>query len=118
MSFNVYLLLVGDVPSPTHSYPPLNVSASITNCILLYYYETFRKPDGQVSCDVNQSRRQREGAVVPGPPFEIGSPPFHVWPTGCRIHPILHFKNVAPPFGFWPLLLVFGPPAAKSWRRA
>ena len=28
-----------------------------------------------------------------------------------------YFKNVAPPSGFWPLLLAFGPPAAKSWRR-
>ena len=48
----------------------------------------------------------------PPPPFEIGTPPFHVWPTGCCIHPILYFKNVppfwflAPPSGFWlPLLL-------------
>jgi len=24
---------------------------------------------------------------------------------------------VAPPSGLWPLLLVFGPPAAKFWRR-
>jgi len=31
------------------------------------------------------------GAVVPGPQFEIGVPPFHVWPTGCCIHPILYF---------------------------
>ena len=51
------------------------------------------------------------GAMVPGPPFEIGAPPFHVWPPGCCIHPILYFKNVAPSSGFWP-------PAAKSWRRA
>ena len=43
-----------------------------------------------------------EGAVVPGPPFEIGASPFHVWPPGCYIHPILYFKNVAPPSGFWP----------------
>jgi len=27
-------------------------------------------------------------------------------------------KNVPPLSGFWPLLLVFGPPAAKSWRQA
>ena len=39
----------------------------------------------------------------PSPPFEIGAPPFHVWPTGYCIHPILYFKNVAP-------LLVFSPP--------
>jgi len=48
------------------------------------------------------------GAVVPGPPFEIGAPPFHGWPTGCCIHPILYFKMrppfwfMAPPSGFWP----------------
>jgi len=45
-----------------------------------------------------------EGPVVPGPPY-------HVWPTGCCIHPILYCKNV-------PSLLIFGPPAAKFWRRA
>jgi len=28
------------------------------------------------------------------------------------------FEKCAPPSGFWPLHLVFGPPAAKSWRRA
>jgi len=38
-------------------------------------------------------------------PFEIGAPPFHVWPPGCYIHPILYFKNVAPPV-FWPPLLL------------
>jgi len=44
-------------------------------------------------------------AVVPGPPFEIGAPPFHVWPPGCCIHPIMYLKNV-PPFWFLaPLLL-------------
>jgi len=42
------------------------------------------------------------GPVVPGPPFEIGVLPFHVWPPGWCIHPIQYFKNV-PPF------LVFGP---------
>jgi len=46
------------------------------------------------------------GQWCPAPPFEIGAPPFHVWPTGCCIHPILYFKNVSPPSGFWlPLLL-------------
>ena len=29
--------------------------------------------------------------VMPGPPFEIGAPPFNVWPPGCCIHPILYF---------------------------
>ena len=46
-------------------------------------------------------------------PFEIGAPPFHVWPPGCCIHPILYFKNVPPPFGFWPLFVVFGPPCCQ-----
>ena len=38
--------------------------------------------------------------VVPDPSFEIGTPPFHVWPTGCCIHPILYLKNVALPSWF------------------
>jgi len=50
--------------------------------------------------------------VVPGPPFEICASVFHVWPPGCCTHPILYFKNVALPFGFWP------PSAVKSWRWA
>jgi len=41
--------------------------------------------------------------MVPAPPFEIGAPRFHFWPTGCCLHPILYFENVAP-------LLVFGSP--------
>ena len=53
------------------------------------------------------------GAVVPAPPPILNRcPPFHVWPPGCYIHPILYFKNVPPllDFGlnFWflaPLLL-------------
>ena len=54
-------------------------------------------------------RRQAIRAVpngsqwCPAPPFQIGTPSFHVWPTGCCIRLILYFKNVAP-------LLVFGPP--------
>jgi len=44
------------------------------------------------------------------PPIWNRCPPFHVWPTGCCIHPILYLKNVVRPSGFWPLLLVFGPP--------
>ena len=58
------------------------------------------------------------GPVVPGPPFEIGAPPLHVWPTGCCIHPILHFKNVAPLLVFGPSFWFLAPPAATSWRRA
>jgi len=46
--------------------------------------------------------------VVPGPPFGIDAPPFHVWPTGRCIHPILYFKNVAPLLVFGPLLLNSG----------
>jgi len=42
-----------------------------------------------------------------GPPFEICSPQFHVWPPGCCIHPIQYFLNVAPPSGFWPRLLLY-----------
>jgi len=49
------------------------------------------------------------GAVVPGPPFEICAPQFHVWPPGCCIHPIQYFKNVAPPSGFWPILFFSHP---------
>jgi len=42
------------------------------------------------------------GASGARPPHLKSVPPFHVWPPGCYIHPILYFKNVAP-------LLVFGP---------
>jgi len=45
--------------------------------------------------------------VVPSPPFEIGAPPFHVWPTGCCTHPILYFKNVSPLFWFLAPLLLY-----------
>ena len=46
--------------------------------------------------------------VVPDPPIWNRCPPFHVWPTGSCIHPILYFKNVPPP-GFWPLLVFASP---------
>ena len=64
-----------------------------------------------------QGRRQRgtSGARLP---YLKSVTPFHVWLAGGCIHPIQYFKNVAHLSGFWPLLLVFGPPAAKSWRRA
>jgi len=58
------------------------------------------------------------GASGARPPHLKSVPPFHVWPFGCYINPILYLKNMAPPSGFWTLLLVFGPPTAKSWRRA
>jgi len=57
-----------------------------------------------------QGRRQRGGQWCPAPPFEIGSPPFHVWPTGCCIRPILYFKNLSPLLAlgssFWFLALL------------
>ena len=58
------------------------------------------------------------GPVVPDPLIWNLWPPFHVWPSGCCIHPIQYLKNLPPSSRFWPLLLFFGPPAPKSWRRA
>jgi len=49
------------------------------------------------------------GPVVPAPPFEIGAAPFHVWPPGCCIHPILYFKNVAPLLFFCPSIWFLAP---------
>jgi len=43
------------------------------------------------------------GASGALPPRLKSVPPFHVWLTGCCIHPILQFENVAP-------LRVFCPP--------
>jgi len=37
------------------------------------------------------------GPVMSGPPIWSRCTPFHVWPLGCCIHPILYFKNVPPP---------------------
>jgi len=53
-------------------------------------------------------------------PPHFKSVPLHFTfdPPVAAYIPTLYFKNVAPPSGFWPLFLVFGPPAAKSWRRA
>jgi len=56
-----------------------------------------------------QGRRQREGQWCLAPPFEIGVPPFHVWPPGCCIRPMLYLTIVAPPFGFWPSILFWAP---------
>ena len=58
------------------------------------------------------------GASGASPPFEICVPPFHVWPPGCCIHPIQHFKNVTPLLVFGPSFWFLAPPAAISWRRA
>jgi len=44
----------------------------------------------------SQGRRQRGGQWCPAAPF-------HLWPPGCCIYPILYLKNVPP-------LLVFVPP--------
>ena len=54
-----------------------------------------------------QGRRQRGGSGAQLPIWNRYTP-FHVWPPGCCLHPILYFKNVIPPSGFWPLL-VFDP---------
>ena len=48
-----------------------------------------------------QGRRQR-GASGARPPHLKSVPPFHIWPPGCYMNPIMYFKNVAPPSGFWP----------------
>jgi len=53
------------------------------------------------------------GQWYPDPLFEIGATPFHVWPTGCCIHPTLYLKNVPPLPVFGPSFC-FWPPAAKS----
>ena len=42
------------------------------------------------------------GSGARPPHLKSVPPPFHVWPTGCCIHPILYFKMCPPPFGFWP----------------
>jgi len=36
----------------------------------------------------------------PSPLLKSVATPFHAWPTGCWIHPILYFENVVPPFWF------------------
>jgi len=53
--------------------------------------------------------------VVPAPPFEICDPLFHVCPL-VAAYIQYSIKNVAPPSGFWPLLLLNrgdGPSANK-----
>jgi len=55
---------------------------------------------------VQQGRRVRGGSGAWPHHLKSVPPPFYVGPTGCCIHPILYFKNVAPPFWFLaPLLL-------------
>jgi len=50
-------------------------------------------------------------SVVPGPPFEIGTPHFTFGPP---VAAYIQYSILE----MWPPLLVFGPPAAKLWRRA
>jgi len=78
----------------------------------------FSLPGNEASHNLVRAVASGRPVVTGPPPFEICAPPFHVWPPGCCIHPIQYFQNVASPSGFWPLLLIFGLPAAKSWQRA
>jgi len=64
-----------------------------------------------------QGRRQRGGQWCPAPPFEICAPLSRLAPWLLHISNTV-FLKCARPSGFLPLLLVFGPPAAISWRRA
>jgi len=57
------------------------------------------------------------GPMVPGPHLKSVPPHFTFGPWLLYTSNTA-FKKCAPPSGFWPLPLVFGPPAAKSWRRA
>jgi len=54
-------------------------------------------------CSTRQGGRQLGGQWCP-PPFEIGAPPFHVWPPGCCIRYIQYCI-----FKMWPPLLFFCP---------
>jgi len=65
----------------------------------------------------DQGRRQRGEQWCPAPPFEIGAPHLTFGPPVAAYIQYCIFK-IWPPFWFWPLFLVFGPPATKSWRRA
>jgi len=65
-----------------------------------------------VLCRLKHRSSPAGGAVVPDPPFEIGSPPFYVWPL-FDVYIQCCILKMCPP-SFWFL----APPAAKSWRRA
>jgi len=67
--------------------------------------------------DVSLETKAVASGRASGSRFEISAPPFHIWPPGCYIHPVLYFKNVAP-FWFLAPSVFLLPPAAKSWRRA
>jgi len=61
-------------------------------------------------CFVHKNRSSPAwGKWCPSPHLKC-VPPFHVWPPGCCIHPILYLKMIPP-------LRCLSPPAAKSWRR-
>ena len=57
----------------------------------------------------NKNRAIASGGPVVAFPLSKSVSPFHIWPSGCCIHPILYLKKISP-------LVVFGPPAEKSWR--
>jgi len=65
-----------------------------------------------------QGRRQWGASGARAPHLKSVLPHFTFGPPFATYIQILYFKNVAPPSGFRPLLLVFDPPAAKSCRRA
>ena len=76
----------------------------------------YRNSQGDNSiCSTRQGVVSGEGSGSRAPHLKSVPPLFHVWPSGCCIHPILYFKNVAPfcffapPSVFWsPLLLNLG----------
>jgi len=77
---------------------------------------SFGNKNCKVQTRLTQGRRQRGDQWCPAPPFEIGAPHFTFGPpVAAYIHYCI--LKMCPPSGFWPLL-VFGPPAAKSRRRA
>ena len=70
------------------------------------YYVTYGHSVHHVEHNAQGTRAVDSGARPP--------PQFHVWPADCCIHPILYFKNFAPPSGFWlPLLLNLGDGPAR-----
>jgi len=92
-------VLRSEIPSGMCAKPRTVAASSNRNHLTRSLYYCLFAPRMYVCCSGSSPAR---GQWCPPPPFEIGSPQFHVWPPGCYIHPILYFKNVAP-------LLVFGP---------
>ena len=96
---------------------PLRRPSAVQNLPSTWTYRSVLIVTDRSLSSSNQGRRQRGGQWCPVPPFEIGAPHFTFDPR------LLHTSNTVfykfgPPSGFWPLFLVFDPPAAKSWRRA